>query len=98
MPVIDRLAVEYADSVDFVAPAWKADFQRTEARANELLTSGLIKWGLDENEEVFSAYGVPYQPVTVLVGADGTIVEAWAGMRDETEIRAALDNLAASSS
>lgn len=55
-------------------------------------------WGLDEDEEIFQLYGVPYQPVTVLIAADGTVVEAWDGLRAEQEIRAALDGLIALSS
>ncbi len=95
MPVIDRIAADYADRIDFVAPAWKSSFAATEERANELLQSGVIMWGLDEDEEIFSLYGVPYQPVTVLIAGDDTVVEAWPGLRDEAEIRAALDALIA---
>jgi hypothetical protein len=93
LPVVDGLAAEYSDRVDFVAPAWKSSFGATESRAEELFQSGEIMWGLDEEEEIFIAYGVPYQPVTVLIAADRTIVEAWDGMRPEPEIRAALDDL-----
>lgn len=95
MPVVDGLAAEYADRVDFVAPAWKSGFEATEARAAELLQSGRVMWGLDEEEVVFGLYGVPYQPVTVLIGADGTVVEAWAGIKSEDEMRQALDSLIA---
>jgi hypothetical protein len=93
LPVVDQLAAEYADRVDFVAPAWKSSFKLTEARAEELFLSGEIMWGLDEDEEIFALYGVPYQPVTVLIAADGTVVEAWPGVKDESEIRSALENL-----
>lgn len=93
MPVVDSLAAEYGDRVDFVAPAWKSSFELTEARATELFQSGRVQWGLDEEEEIFRAYGVPYQPVTVLIAEDKTVVEAWDGLRAEEEIRAALDNL-----
>ena len=93
MPVIDNLAAEYADRVDFVAPAWKSDFAATEARALELLTSGRVQWGLDEDEEIFALYGVPYQPVTVLIAGDRTVLETWTGLRDEAEIREAIENL-----
>ncbi len=95
MPVVDGLAAEYADRVDFVAPAWKSSFEDTASRANELLDSGLVYWGLDEDEAIFEAYGVPYQPVTVLIAADDTVVQSWAGLRDESEMRAALDELIA---
>lgn len=95
MPVVDGLAAEYADRVDFVAPAWKSSLELTEQRAGELFQSGEILWGLDETEEIFGLYGVPYQPVTVLIAADQTVVESWAGLRAEAEIRAALDALIA---
>jgi hypothetical protein len=93
LPVVDSLAAEYSDEVDFVAPAWKSTFDLTRDRANELFQSGEVMWGLDEEEEVFSAYGIPYQPVTVLIAGDQTVVEAWDGLRPEDDIRTALDNL-----
>ena len=95
MPVVDSLATEYADEVDFVAPAWKSSLDATRVRAEQLFGSGEIMWGLDEDEEIFRLYGVPYQPVTVLIAADRTVVEAWDGLRAEDEIRAALDELIA---
>lgn len=93
MPVVDALAAEYGDRVDFVAPAWKSSLEATRERAAELFESGEIMWGLDEDEDIFAKYGVPYQPVTVLIGSDRTVVETWPGMRSEAEIRAALDRL-----
>ncbi len=95
MPVVDRLAAEYSDRVDFVAPAWKSSYALTESRAAELFQSGQIMWGLDEDEEVFATYGVPYQPVTILIATDMTIVDAWPGMRGEADIRAAIETLIA---
>lgn len=98
LPVVDGLATEYSGQVDFVAPAWKSSLELTQQRADELFDSGEIKWGLDAEEEIFQLYGVPYQPVTVLIAGDRTVVEAWDGLRPEEEIRAALDNLVALSS
>lgn len=95
MPVVDSLAAEYADRVDFVAPAWLSTFESTKKRAEELFQSGKIQWGLDEDKEIFEKYAVPYQPVTVLIAADKTYVESWSGLRSEEDIRAALDNLVA---
>lgn len=97
MPVVDSLAADYGDRIDFVAPAWKSTFDLTEARAAELFRSGQIKWGLDADEEIFQLYGVPYQPVTVLIAADQTVVDSWAGLRSEDQITVALDNLISSS-
>lgn len=95
MPVVDALAAEYADEVDFIAPAWKSNLEATRSRANELFASGNIQWGLDDQETIFQLYGVPYQPVTVLIAGDKTVVEAWAGLGGEEELRAAIDNLIA---
>jgi hypothetical protein len=93
LPVVDQLAAEYADRVAFVAPAWKGTADATAERADELMTSGVIQWGLDVEEQVFAAYGVPYQPVTVLIGADDTIVDSWAGALAEDELRARIEAL-----
>ena len=97
MPVVDNLATEYGDRVAFVAPAWKGTLEDTAARAAELLPSGEVRWGLDEEEEVFEAFGIPYQPATVLIDSGGRIVDSWAGARSEEEMRSALDSLVAES-
>jgi hypothetical protein len=55
-------------------------------------------WGLDAGEEIFDLYGVPYQPVTVLIAADQTVVESWDGIRAEEDIRASIESLLALSS
>ncbi len=65
-----------------------------EVAAN-VMPSGRMRWGLDVDETVFAAYGVPYQPVTVMIGADKTIVDSWPGALSEDEIRARLDMLVA---
>jgi hypothetical protein len=98
LPVVDNLASEYGQRVAFVAPAWKGTLEDTAARAAELMPSGEILWGLDEEEEVFGAFGIPYQPATVLIDSEGRIVDSWAGARSEAEMRSALESLVASSS
>ncbi|MEX2654870.1 MAG: hypothetical protein WD532_07560 [Acidimicrobiia bacterium] len=95
MPVVDQISLDYADEVTFLAPAWKGTLPATTQRAKELLPSGVVQWGLDADEVVFEAFGIPYQPVTVLIAADGTIFEAWAGFRDEEGIRRSLEGLVA---
>ncbi len=96
MPVVDEISKDYADEVDFVAVAWKGTMSATAARAEELLPSGNFKWGLDAEEEIFAAYGVPYQPVTALITADKVIIGGWPGVQSEEFIRSALDDLIAS--
>ncbi|HEX2152799.1 MAG TPA: hypothetical protein VHL52_02355 [Acidimicrobiia bacterium] len=95
MPVVDQLAADYSDRVAFVAPAWKGTLDDTAARAAELLPSGEVEWGLDEDESIFAAYGVPYQPVTFLIRSDQTVAESWQGARTEAEMRAAIESLLA---
>lgn len=92
---MDGLAVEYSDRVAFVAPAWKGTAEATARRAAELLPSGKVRWGLDAGEVVFSAYSVPYQPVTVLIGSDRTVFDQWAGALEEEEIRRRIEELVA---
>lgn len=77
----------------FVAPAWKGTFEATAQRAAELMPSGQIAWGLDEDESIFAAYGIPYQPATVLVNVDGTRAGGWLGARSEDEMRRAIEDL-----
>lgn len=90
---MDALAAEYADRVDFVAPAWKSSLEATAARAAELFASGEIMWGLDEDEDIFAMYGIPYQPVTILIASDRTVVDMWPGMRPESSLRQSIEEL-----
>lgn len=76
-----------------MAPAWKSSFEATREAAADLFASGEIKWGLDEDEDIFAKYGVPYQPVTVLIASDGTVAETWPGMRPEDELRQSIETL-----
>ena len=92
MPVVEAVAQDYADEVEFVAVAWKSDLDSTAARAAELLPSGVVRWGLDEPEAVFAAYGIGYQPWTVLV-VDGVEVARWAGALSEADLRSNVEAL-----
>lgn len=89
MPVIDEVATDYLDDVEFLALAWKASFQKTKDRAEQLFSDNL-KWGLDENHDVFELYGIPGQPASVIVYR-GVIVDAWFGAIGEDELRSRLD-------
>jgi hypothetical protein len=95
LPVVDDISADYADDVAFVAVAWKGTFDDTAERANQLLTSGNVVWGLDADESIFQSYGVPYQPVTALISADKKVVQMWSGLQEEDVIRERLDALVA---
>lgn len=92
MPVIEQLATEYSDRIDFVAVAWRSDLDSTAEVAASLIPSGAVQWGLDESQEIFAAYGIPYQPWTVTI-VNGVEVNRWAGVLGEDAIRAELDAL-----
>ena len=49
--------------------------------------------GLDEDEDIFQKYGIPYQPVTILIASDQTVVADWAGLKSEEELRDILEML-----
>ncbi len=63
--------------------------------AEGLMPSGRVLWGLDETKEVFSAYGVGGQPAGAIIGADGSLVSTWSGVRDPEAVREVLDTVLA---
>ncbi len=93
LPIVDGIAADYTERVSFVAPVWRSVPESAESAAAELMPSGAIKWGLDNEEVIFELYGVPYQPVTVVIAADGTVFDQWAGVRKAEEIRRTLDEV-----
>lgn len=93
LSVVDRLAAEYSDRVDFVALAGDSELEPTRRQADRLLVSGQVKWGVDPDREIFDLYDVPFPPVTVLIAEDGSVVEAWDGLRPESELRSAIESL-----
>src|SRR5690554_6804242 len=93
LPVVDEVAAEYADRVDFIAPVWRSVPESAVEAAARLMPSGAIRWGLDNEEIIFGLYGVPYQPVTILIASDQTVVEQWAGVRTLDEIRDSIERL-----
>lgn len=95
MPVVDAVAADFGDRIDFVAPAWHSDFQSAESRALGTFVSGNVMWGLDDEEDIVQLYNITYQPMTVLITADRTIFTSWSGVKPEHEIRAILDRLLA---
>ena len=76
--------------MDVIAVAWASTYDKTAGAARGLLPSGATRWLLDEDESVFSAFEVGYQPVAVLV-AGGVETNRWLGSLDEAQLRRALD-------
>ena len=90
MPVVDSLAKEYAGQVDVIAVAWASTYEKTASAARGFLNSGATRWLLDEDDSVFAAFEVGYQPVGVFV-VDGVEVNRWLGSLPEEELRLAFE-------
>ncbi|MEN8234761.1 MAG: hypothetical protein ABFR89_07535 [Actinomycetota bacterium] len=91
MPVVDAIAPDYADRVRFIGVAGRSDYDKTKARADELLHN--VEWALDES--VWDLYGVRGQPVSFLVTGNDVIVNQFFGAAGEEALREALDELVA---
>ena len=94
MPVVDSIAAEYAGRVDVIAVAWASTYEKTASAASGFLSSGATRWLLDEDDSVFAAFEVGYQPVGVFV-VDGVEVNRWLGSIPEQELRHAFESAVA---
>ena len=92
MPDVDAVAQDYAGEVDVIAVAWRGTYEDTEAAAKSLMPSGTVRWLLDEDQEIFSAFGIAGQPSTVVV-AGGVEVDRWFGARGQASLREVMDTL-----
>ena len=91
MPVIDAVAPDYADTVEFIAVAGQSDFNSTKERADELLSN--VPWGLDDS--IWDLYEVRGQPVSFVITGTDVVVGKWFGAAGEEDLREALDELVA---
>jgi len=88
MPAIDAAASRHPE-VKFVGVAVQDDFRAAAQFAEEIGVSYTI--GFDENYEVNSLYPSAGLPVTFLIGADGTVLQALYGQLDEARIDSSLE-------
>lgn len=91
MPALDEIAADY-DDVYFLAVAGRSDPEQSRERAREWFSDNLA-WGYDES--VWELYGVPGQPVTILLTGDDKVFASWYGRAGEAETRAAIEGLLA---
>ncbi len=89
--MIDAVASDYQDVVEFIAVAGRSDLEPTAARAAELLSDN-VAWGLDES--IWDLYQILGQPASVMITGDDILVEGWYGALGEAELRSKLDLLA----
>jgi hypothetical protein len=91
LPVVDQVALEYEDRVRFIAVAGRSDYASSEKQAAKSFSH--LEWGL--GDEVWDLYGIPYQPVTILITGEDIVYDTWPGARGEMEIRERLDAMLA---
>ncbi|HEX9854687.1 MAG TPA: hypothetical protein VGC47_05175 [Acidimicrobiia bacterium] len=92
MPVVDEVAADYLDSVEFVAVAGRSTEEASRERAPEWFSDNLA-WGYDDS--IWELYEVFGQPTTFLIH-DGRIIDMWFGALGEQELRQKLDRVVAS--
>jgi thiol-disulfide isomerase/thioredoxin len=93
MPVVDAVAADYLDRVTFVAVAGRSTLEASRARVGEWFSPDRLLWGYDD--DLWGAYAVRGQPVSVLISSDGVIVDRWYGAVGEASLRDRLDALVA---
>ena len=81
---------EYLEDVTFLAVAGRSNPEASAAAAAELFSDNLL-WGYDES--IWDLYGVPGQPVSVLIQS-GAIVDVWFGAIGHEALREKLDTVA----
>jgi len=91
LPVIDRVAADYQDRVTFVAVAGRSSLGASAERVGVWFSPDRILWGY--SDDIWALYGIPGQPVSVLVTVGGFEVDRWFGASPESDIRVALDRL-----
>ncbi|HEY5579238.1 MAG TPA: hypothetical protein VIL12_06080 [Acidimicrobiia bacterium] len=89
--MLDALSSDYVEEVSFLAVAGRSGLDKTQAKAQDLMPSGRIRWGLDDS--IWDLYGVRNQPTTVLISARSEIIDQWFGELGEAETRARIEHL-----
>lgn len=77
-----------------IAIAWASTYEKTASAARGYMQSGATRWLLDEDESIFAAFGVGYQPVGVLA-VNGVEVARWQGAAGEQALREAFEMVSA---
>ena len=93
MPVIDAVAADYQGRVTFLAVAGRSSPEASADRVGVWFSPDRLLWGY--SNELWALFGIPGQPVSVLITSDGFEVDRWFGSASESDLRAALDQLVA---
>lgn len=89
MPALEAVHQEYRGRVRFLG----LDTQEQAADGRKLVEKTGITYpvGLDPDGTIFTAFGGLGMPTTVLIGADGTIIEVHSGALTAETLRAMID-------
>jgi len=93
LPVVDAVASDYLDEITFLAVAGRSTPEASEAKVGDWFSPDRLLWGY--SDDIWALYGIPGQPVSVLITSDGFEVARWFGAAGEDALRAALDQLVA---
>ena len=93
MPVVDAVASDYQGQITFLAVAGRSTPEASASRVGVWFSPERLMWGY--SDDMWALFGVPGQPVSVLLTSDGFEVDRWFGQASEADLRAALDQLIA---
>ncbi len=88
--MIDAVASDYQDSINFIAVAGRSDFDSSAAVAGDLLSDN-VRWGLDDS--IWDLYDILGQPASVMITGDNIVADVWYGALGEADLRAKFDYL-----
>mgnify|MGYP001825985305 CR=1 FL=1 len=92
MPMVDELAADYEEHATVVAVARLSELSDVESDVIEYLPSGATRWVSDEDNAISEAFGVPGNPVSILV-VGGIEADRWLGSTPVTDISNLLDEV-----
>ena len=87
-PDLNAVADRYAGRVAFVG----LSNRDTVADGRQYAAKHAVPYPLAHAPDVWRAYGVPYQPTTVVIGRDGRELQRWVGAVTADQLTATLDS------
>lgn len=90
--MVDELAADFEARATVVAVARLSELSEIEDGVIEYLPSGATRWVSDEDNAISEAFGVPGNPVSILV-VGGIEADRWLGSTPVTDICNPLDEM-----
>lgn len=95
LPYFDAAYQNYSDRINFIVLDLVDSGDETVENGLDFLSSNGYSFPLyfDSDFEGYSAYGTGYVPVTILISADGGLVESHTGGLSQSELQEMIDRL-----